>query len=103
MMFLPFGFFASYYLRAEKKVLPLLLTIIASISIEVVQLIIGRVFDVDDIILNIIGGLVGYYIYAVLREINNKFPKVFGNEWVRNILAMLAASAVAAFIVMMYI
>ena len=103
MMFLPFGFFASYYLRAEKKVLPLLLTIIASVSIEVVQLIIGRVFDVDDIILNIIGGLVGYYIYAVLREINNKFPKVFGNEWVRNILAMLAASAVAAFIVMMYI
>ena len=103
MMFLPFGFFASYYLRAEKKVLPLLLTIIASISIEVVQLIIGRVFDVDDIILNIIGGLLGYYIYAVLREINNKLPKVFENEWVRNILVMLAASAVTAFIVMMYI
>lgn len=103
MMFLPFGFFASYYLRAEKKVLPLLLTIIASVSIEVVQLIIGRVFDVDDIILNIIGGLLGYYIYAVLREINNKLPKVFENEWVRNILVMLAASAVTAFIVMMYI
>ena len=103
MMFLPFGFFASYYLKAEKKLLPLVLTIIASISIEVVQLVIGRVFDVDDILLNIVGGLIGYYAYAVLREINNKLPKVFGNEWVRNILVLLAASAVAVFIIMMYI
>ena len=43
IMFLPFGFFVSYYLKSEKLTLPLFLILIASISIEVVQLLIGRV------------------------------------------------------------
>ena len=36
--------------------LTLFLTIIASVSIEIVQMSIGRVFDVDDILLNTVGG-----------------------------------------------
>ena len=62
-MFMPFGLFASLYLKVKKINLPLMLTIIASVSIETVQLVIGRVFDVDDIILNLLGGIFGYVIY----------------------------------------
>ena len=69
IMFLPFGFFTSFYLKSEKIQLPLILTLIASISIEFVQLSIGRVFDVDDILLNILGGIIGYEIYSLLRKI----------------------------------
>ena len=54
IMFMPFGLFASLYLKVEKINLPLMLTVIASVSIETVQLVIGRVFDVDDIILNLL-------------------------------------------------
>ena len=90
IMFLPFGFFISYYLRVEKINLILLLTLIASIAVEFVQMCIGRVFDVDDIILNLLGGTVGFLIYNTLRTIGNKFPKVFHNEWVLNIGAVLA-------------
>ena len=87
IMFLPFGFFSSYYLKAKRAVLPLLLIIIASVSIEFVQLSIGRVFDVDDIILNILGGLMGYAIYRVLNSIGETLPEFCKKEWFLNGLA----------------
>lgn len=88
IMFLPYGFFISYYLKIDKVKLPLLLTFIASIAIEVVQMCIGRVFDVDDIILNLIGGLIGYTLYNILRKIHNRFPILANNEVVLNIIAI---------------
>ena len=102
IMFLPFGFFTSYYLKSQKKLLPIILTIIASLSIEFVQLSIGRVFDVDDILLNIVGGLIGYYLYAIIREISNKFPKIFKNEIVLNVLSVLVFLGLIFFIIIMF-
>lgn len=89
IMFLPFGFFVSYYLKSEKLTLPLFLILIASISIEVVQLLIGRVFDVDDIILNILGGLLGYGIYYILRRIGERLPNFVRKEWFLNTLSVV--------------
>ena len=89
IMFLPFGFFSSYYLKEDKITLPLILTLIASISIEIVQMMIGRVFDVDDIILNVIGGIAGYLIYSILRMIGEKLPKFCHKEWFLNIIAII--------------
>lgn len=89
IMFLPFGFFVSYYLKSERLTLPVFLILIASISIEVVQLLIGRVFDVDDIILNILGGLLGYLIYFVLRRIAEHLPSFTKREWFLNTLAIV--------------
>ena len=89
IMFLPFGFFTGYYLKSEKIKLPLLLILIASISIEVVQLLIGRVFDVDDILLNILGGIAGYGIYAIFREIGERLPNFCKMEWFLNTIAIL--------------
>ena len=90
LMFLPFGFFISYYLTAKKPWLPLLLTFVASVAIEIVQMIIGRVFDVDDILLNLLGGTAGFYIFLILHRIGERFPKVFHNEWVLNVSSILA-------------
>lgn len=89
IMFLPFGFFVSYYLKSEKLTIPLFLILIASISIEVVQLLIGRVFDVDDIILNILGGLLGYGIYYILRRIGERLPNFVRKEWFLNTLSVV--------------
>ena len=89
LMFLPFGFFISYYLDADDIKIPILLTIVASIAIEIVQMIIGRVFDVDDILLNLVGSILGFYIYRVIRIIGEKFP-VLKNEWFLNVVAVLA-------------
>ena len=61
MMFVPFGFFTSYYLKLERKSFIFFLSIIISVVIELIQLKIGRAFDIDDILLNIIGSMIGYY------------------------------------------
>lgn len=89
LMFLPFGFFTSYYLKSENITLPLLLTLIASISIELVQMSIGRVFDIDDIILNLCGGSLGYLVYRISIRISEKLPKFCHSDWFLNILSIL--------------
>lgn len=88
-MFVPYGFFVSYYLKNKKPHLTVILTIITSFSIEMVQMFIGRVFDVDDIILNVFGGLLGYFIYFVLGKICERLPKIFKSEWFLNILSII--------------
>ena len=69
LMFIPFGFFTSYYLKLDKKRTIFCLTLIVSIVIELIQLKIGRAFDVDDIILNMVGSLIGYFLYRLMDKI----------------------------------
>lgn len=86
VMFVPFGFFISYFLRLSKIRLILLFTLITSIIIEVTQYKIGRVFDIDDILLNLMGGLAGYYLYKLLFYIGNKLPRVLKKPLFYNIM-----------------
>lgn len=69
MMFIPFGFFTSYYLKLSRKSFVFYLTLVVSVVIELIQLKIGRAFDVDDIILNMIGSLSGYFIYRLVDNV----------------------------------
>ena len=66
--FAPFGFFLAVLCRAGKRVIScVLLTGLFSLLVEVVQLVskVGA-FDVDDILLNALGGLVGFLCYAIV-------------------------------------
>lgn len=69
IMFIPFGFFTSYYLKLERKSFIFFLSIIISVVIELIQLKIGRAFDIDDILLNIIGSMIGYFLYRIIDKI----------------------------------
>lgn len=89
LLFMPFGFFASYYLNVKKSYSVIILTMIASISIEYVQMSIGRVFDVDDILLNICGGILGYVVYYFLRKLTNKLPEFMKNEMFLNVISII--------------
>ncbi len=89
LLFLPYGFFASYFLKLRKLLPILILVLIASFAVEATQLIIGRVFDVDDILLNVVGGMIGFYIYHVLDLIEDRLPDYLKKEWVLNVLAIL--------------
>ena len=88
MLFIPFGFLSSYLLKNRKLGVVTILTIIASLTIEVVQYYIGRVFDIDDIILNLVGGIVGFLIYVGLDAIKNKI-KLFKNDTILDILIII--------------
>ena len=96
LLFLPFGFFTSYLLDNKRPLLTVVLTVIASLSIEVVQLMIGRVFDVDDIILNVLGGTFGFYLYNILDRLGKKSPKLLGNEYFLDVLAIFAVAGIIA-------
>lgn len=87
LMFLPYGFFISYYLKNDKPWLTLILTVIASFSVELVQMMIGRVFDIDDILLNLLGGYLGYLLYYFAGKLINKLPSVFRSEVFLNIVS----------------
>ena len=81
LMFIPFGFFTSYFLKLKKIYSIFLLTLLTSITIETTQLLIGRVFDIDDIFLNIIGGIVGYFIFKIIYKI-----KLLKKDFIYNII-----------------
>lgn len=89
LMFLPFGFFVSYYLKANKVGYPLVLTLIVSLTIELVQLKIGRVFDIDDVILNVVGGFCGFLIYVALSAIESRLPKFMKRDSFINFIFIL--------------
>ena len=60
LLFIPFGMFLRYYFKL--KIISLIfITILYSLSIEITQILISRVFDIDDIILNLVGSVIGYY------------------------------------------
>ena len=54
ILFIPFGFFTSYYLNHKKAIVPAFITLVVSLCAEGIQYHIGRIFDVDDIILNVL-------------------------------------------------
>ena len=90
VMFIPYGVFVAHYLKLKRWYGIIVLALIASVSIETVQLHIGRVFDIDDILLNVAGAFLGFCFYRSLEMIGNKIPNLFKKEWIYNILAILA-------------
>ena len=89
ILFIPFGFFVSTILKT-KKVLPILfLSLVTSSVIEYTQLLIGRTFDIDDIILNLCGSLIGYIIYLFLITIIDHVPKIFNTNLFKNIMVII--------------
>lgn len=77
LMFIPFGFFVSYFLKLKKPYSILLLSLLISSTIETTQLLIGRVFDVDDIILNVVGGVVGFAVYKLFSILKEHLPALY--------------------------
>lgn len=89
LLYLPFGLFVTAYIDENKIYPTIILTFIASLSIELIQLAIGRVFDIDDIILNIVGGFLGAVIFIILDRLRSKLPSILNKEWFMNLVIIL--------------
>ena len=72
LLFLPYGFYLSYFMKLKRLKYVAAFSLFVSIAVEIIQYRIGRVFDIDDIILNIAGGILGYYLYRLGEYILNK-------------------------------
>ena len=89
ILFVPFGLFVSYIMKTRKVWPIIFISTVTSGIIEYTQLKIGRTFDIDDIFLNLIGGLIGYLIYLVFNIVESHLPKFFSSILFKNLLTIV--------------
>lgn len=87
--FVLFGLIVSAYIKPKTMFAPFLISLITSSTVEFVQLNIGRTFDVDDIILNVLGCLIGYLLYVGLSAIHKRLPQSLKNGLILNIISII--------------
>lgn len=97
LIFVPLGFFASYYLTNIKASVIALASFIISFCIEGLQYYLGNSFNVDDIILNILGGFLGYLLYVALNAIKGKLPKFMKSDGFLNFIVIVLIILVLLF------
>lgn len=89
LLFVPFGIFVSLYVN-KKSFLPVfLISLITSVSIEFTQTIIGRTADVDDVMLNVLGGLIGYFLLYGAKELTKDLPEFMKKDYFLNTLVII--------------
>lgn len=103
VLFIPYGIFASLYAKLDKPWEALCLVFFASVTVETTQLLIGRVFDIDDILLNCIGGLLGYGVYRVIDCLGDALPKPFKSTWFLNIMSVILVGLFISYIWMVVV
>lgn len=103
VMFIPYGIFASLFTKIEKPFHAICLVFFASVTVETTQLMIGRVFDIDDIILNVIGGFIGYGIYMLIDAIGDSLPRIFKSKWFLNFISVILLSVFVGYIWMVMV
>ena len=77
MAFIPFGALIRWVINRSVRWYHVTgYTFLFSLSVELLQLVakVGS-FDVDDLFLNTLGGLIGFWVYYVLRWIDYKHDK----------------------------
>ena len=89
LIFLPFGYFISGYVKAKKINHILFISVITSFTVEIVQHYIGRSFDIDDILLNVIGSILGFLLYISLNAISKHLQKFFHSTTFYNIICLI--------------
>ena len=98
IVFIPFGYFVADYIKSKNIFPALIISGIISTTVEFVQLNIGRSFDIDDIILNIVGGVVGYLLYIAFQAIKNHLPKIFQKDGLYNFLCLIIIALIIWYI-----
>ena len=99
LLFIPFGYFATSYCRIKNLGTITVISVLSSTIIEVVQHFIGRSFDIDDIILNVVGGIIGFLLYICLNAIKKHLPDFLQKDWIYNILSVILVALIILYIV----
>lgn len=69
LMFLPFGFFPALLWRGSTWKRALLTGLCVTGFIECWQLLVGRAFDIDDLWLNTLGAMAGFWLWCLLDRL----------------------------------
>jgi len=99
ILFIPFSFFIAHIFKINNRWIVYLFTLLISLTVETTQLYIGRAFDVDDLILNVIGGIIGYFVYNL---VSNVVFKNYSNERKDLIIALMLVIVVLGIFIIIF-
>ena len=71
-MFLPFGFFLPFVTERVDRKNIFVVAIAVPFIVELLQMVFGRSFDIDDLICNFIGIVAGFFIGFAIKNIKQK-------------------------------
>ncbi len=75
LLFIPFGIILLTVFKVDKLKWIILLTIILSTSIEILQYLFQvGLADIDDVILNLMGAVLGFFLYKKIVQIKFALP-----------------------------
>lgn len=97
-LFVPFGYIISSYVKPKNIWTNMFIAIIVSATIEIVQLNIGRSFDIDDVILNTLGCIIGFLIYVAFRAITRHLPNFLKSDWFKNLICIIIGACIVLYI-----
>ncbi|MGN7478753.1 VanZ family protein [Solibacillus silvestris] len=101
LMFIPLGIYAAYYSKKMNGLKVLLFIIGSSVFIEVVQFIFKRgATDIDDVILNTLGGVIGFAVYRLIVKLCRKRERA---DSVVQVLATLVGTAVLGLATVLFV
>ena len=71
VLFIPLGFFLPIVLPNNKYVF-LIIPFVLSLAIEIIQIYVGKTFDINELILNFIGSLIGLLVIFTVKKLQSK-------------------------------
>lgn len=90
LLFVPFGYLITDMIMEKAKktniYITLFIILVTSLTTEIIQMFIGRSFDIDDIFLNFIGGILGFCLYKLIHLIMKKLPPKLTNNYIKGIV-----------------
>lgn len=73
MLFIPLGLFIPIVFKNKRSIYKTILIVFTiTFSVEFIQFFIGRSSDIDDIIMNVLGGIIGYSLFKLFDKIHLK-------------------------------
>ena len=67
LMLIPLGFFLPFVSTKINNQNVFKIAVIVPVAVEIIQPVVGRSFDVDDLILNFIGIILGYFAATAIN------------------------------------
>lgn len=69
IMFMPFGFFLPFIAEKLNRRNAFILSFVVPLVVEFLQLFVGRSFDIDDLICNFLGIIIGFIIAGMIKRV----------------------------------
>lgn len=88
LIFIPLGYFISYFLNFKKVRNILLFCLLSSLLSQGILYLSYYSFIIDIVIINIMGGILGYFIYISLDAIKKHLPNIFQKDIFYNLLVL---------------